>query len=147
MPLSAIDHALAAFHIKRLGHHCNRQNAELLGNLRHDGRRTGAGTTPHAGGDEQHIGTFDDFEDTIPIFHRGLPPDIRICAGTQAFRDIAANLQCRPNSGGVQCLRIRVGANKIDTFDAAVHHMRDSVAAAAAHTDDFDDRTLAVLIH
>ena len=83
----------------------------------------------------------------ITIFHRRLPADIRIGARTKTFGDIAANLQRRAHARALQCLRIRVGADEINTFDACLDHVRDGVATAAADADDFDDSALAMCIH
>ena len=42
-------HAPAAFERERLGDHRHRQDAHLLGQLRHHRRRAGAGAAAHAG--------------------------------------------------------------------------------------------------
>ena len=118
-----------------------------LGNLCDDRRRAGSGSATHAGRDEQHVRAFDHFVYTITVFHRRLATDIRIGAGTQAFRDVAANLQRGPYSRAFERLRVRIGADEIDTFDAGFNHVRYGVATAATDTDDFDDSALAVRIH
>ena len=44
-------------------------------------------------------------------------------------------------------LRVGVDADEIHTFDARGDHVRDGVAAAAAHADHLDHSALAVGIH
>jgi hypothetical protein len=44
-------------------------------------------------------------------------------------------------------VRISIRADKIDTFNAGVHHMRDGIAATASDADHFDDRALTMCIH
>ena len=55
MPWSASAQALVAFHLERLGHDGDREDAEFLGHLRDDRRRARAGAAAHAGGDEHHV--------------------------------------------------------------------------------------------
>ena len=45
-----------------------------LATLRDHGSCARAGAAAHAGGDEQHVAAFDEFDDAVAILHRGLPP-------------------------------------------------------------------------
>ena len=125
----------------------HRQNAHLLGDLGHDRCGTGAGTTTHAGRDEQHVGAFDYFLNPVAVFHRGLAADVGVGARAEALCDVAADLQARAHLDVLERLRIRVGADEIDAFDSGLDHVGHGVAAAPADPDDFDDSRLAVCIH
>ena len=146
MPRSAEPMALAAFHLERLRHDGDRQDAELLRDLRHDRSRARAGATAHAGGDEQHVRAFDHFDDAVAIFHRGLTAHFRIGARAQALGDVAADLQTDFHLGMFQRLRVGVDANEIHAFDPGLDHVRDGVAAAAAHADHLDHGALVFCI-
>ena len=83
----------------------------------------------------------------VAILHRRLTADIGIGPGTETFRNITADLQRRADAGAVQRLRIRVGANEIDSLNAGMHHVCNGVAATTTDTDHLDDGALAVGIH
>src|SRR5262249_27974681 len=138
--------ALAAFHVERLGYNCNRQDAELLRDLRDDRRRAGAGAAAHAGRDEQHVGAFDHLDDAIAVFHRCLTPDLRVGARAESLGDVAADLQAHLHLRVLERLRIGVDANEIYAFDPSGDHVRDRVAAAATDPDHFDYGTLVFCI-
>ncbi len=87
--------ALAAFHLEGPRDHRDREDAELLGDLRHHRRRARARAAAHAGGDEQHVAALDHLDDAIAIFHRGLPAHFRIGARAETLGDVAADLQRR----------------------------------------------------
>src|SRR5581483_2427437 len=140
-------HALAAFHVEGLGHDGHRENAELLGDLGDDRRRTRAGPAAHAGRDEQHVAALDELDDPVAILHRGLAPDLGVGTGTESFGDVAANLQRRLDLGMLQGLSVRVDAHEINAIDTARDHVRDGIAATAADTDHLDDGALAVRVH
>jgi hypothetical protein len=78
--------------------------------------------------------------DAFAVFQRGLTADFRIRARAQALGDVAAELQLQLGAAVLDRLRIGVGGDELHAFDAAVDHVRDRVAAAAAHADDLDDR-------
>ena len=86
---------LRTFHVEWLGHHRDGQNAQLLGDLRNDRCCARTRATTHAGGDEQHVGTFDQLDDAIAIFHRCLTADFRIGACAETLGDVAADLQAQ----------------------------------------------------
>ena len=139
--------ALVAFHLERPGDHRHRQDAELLRDLRHHGRRARAGAAAHAGGDEQHVAALDELDDAVAILHRRLTADFRVGAGAQALGDVAADLQCGAHLGVLERLRVGVDADEIHALEAGLHHVRDRVAAAAAHAHHLDDGALTVRVH
>jgi hypothetical protein len=83
----------------------------------------------------------------VPVFHRSLAADIRVGAGAESFRDVAADLQCDPHPRTVERLRIRIRADEVHALYTRMYHVRDGVPAAAADADDFYYRALAVRIH
>ena len=66
--------ALPSLEDERLGDDGDREDAELLGHLRDDGRGAGAGAAAEAGGDEDHVGALEHFLRSA----RG-PPGPRSC--------------------------------------------------------------------
>jgi hypothetical protein len=139
--------ALVAFHLERLGDDGDRQDAEFLGDLRDHGSGARAGAAAHARGDEQHVAAFDELDDAVAILHRGLAADFRVGAGAQALGDVAADLQRGAHLGVLERLRIGVDANEIHALEAGLDHVRDGIAAAAAHAQHLDDGTLTVRVH
>ena len=140
-------HALAALHRERLGDDRDGQDAEFLGDLRNDRRRTRARAAAHAGRDEQHVRAFDRLVNAVAILHGRLAADVGIGAGPEALGNIAADLQGRANARSLERLRIRVGTDEVNAFDARVYHVADRVTAAATDANDFDNCALAVRIH
>src|SRR5215471_13082128 len=134
--------ALVAFHVERLRDYGYRENAELLRDLCNDGCSTRARAAAHSGCDEQHVRAFDEFNDAIAIFHRGLSSDLRVRSGAQSFRDVASDLQTHFHFRVLDRLRIGIDASELDTFDARRQHMRDSIATAAADPDHFNHGAL-----
>ncbi len=139
--------ALAALHLKRTGHHRHREDAHFLGNLRHHRRGTGAGTTAHAGSDEQHVAALDELDDPVPILHRGLTAHFRVGTGAQTLGDVGADLQRGLHLRVLQGLRVSIDAHEVHAIDTRGDHVCNGVAAAAADSDHLDHSTLAVRIH
>ena len=65
------------------------------------------------------------------------PPLVTPAPRPWGFRHLAA----APFSDTFKCRSIRIGADKFNAFDIALDHVVDSITAAAANTDYFDDRT------
>jgi hypothetical protein len=96
----------------------------------------------HAGGDEDHVRAFDQLDDAVAVFHRRLAAHFRVRARAEALGDVGADLQARLHLRVLECLRVGVDADEVDALDARGDHVRDGVAAAAAHADDLDDCAL-----
>jgi len=139
--------ALVAFHLERAGHHRDGEDAELLRDLRNHGRGAGAGAPAHAGGDEQHVAALDQLDDPIAILHCRLTAHLGVGARAQALGDVAADLQRGAHLGVLERLRVGVDADEIDALETGLHHVRDRVAAAAAHAQHLDDGALTVRVH
>ena len=133
-------HAATAFKRERLGHHRYREDAHLLGELRHHRRRACTGTSTHARGDEHHIGTAQGVHDALAILERGLAADLRIRARAQTLGHVAAELQLQLGAAVLDRLRVGVGGDEFHAIDVAADHVCHGVAAAAAHANHLDDR-------
>ncbi len=140
-------HALAAFHLEWLRDHGHRQDAEFFGHLGNDGRGTRTRAAPHAGRNEKHVGTLDDFVNPVPVLHRCLPANFGIRSRAKSLGDIAADLQRNLHLCAFQGLRIGIGADEVDAFDSRLDHVFNGIAAAAADANHLDHSTLAVRVH
>ena len=89
-PLLGHPHTLGPFEGERPGHHGHRKNAQLLGDLGDDRCTAGTGTSPHAGCDEDHVGTVEQLSNPLTILHRRLTANFRIGSRTQSFGDLVA---------------------------------------------------------
>jgi hypothetical protein len=127
-------HAAPPFPVEGLGDHAHRENAHLLGHARDHRRGAGARAAAHAGGDEQHVRAFDRGTDVLDRVLRRMAL-FGLAAGAQA-----ADAELDGAMGGTarQGLRIGVGADELDAADAAIDHVFDGVAAAAADADHLD---------
>ncbi|CAI8797684.1 hypothetical protein EMIT043CA1_10187 [Pseudomonas brassicacearum] len=140
-------HTLAAFERERTSHHRNGEDPHFLGHFGDDRRRTSTGAAAHARGDEHHVGALQDFCDALTVFKSGLTTDFRVGAGAQAFGHASAQLQDGPRADGFQRLGISVGADEFNAFNVALDHVVDSVAAATADTDYFDNRASGDVVY
>src|SRR5690606_5766677 len=68
-------------------------------------------------------------------------------AGAQALGDAGAELQLELGAAVADRLGVGVGGDELNAVDAAVDHVRDRVAAAAAHADHLDDGVRGHLFH
>ena len=98
---------------------------------------------PKPGGDEDHVGALQQFDDAVGIFERRLPADLRVGACAQAVGDLGAELQFVRHLARGQRLQVRVHGVELHAFHAFRHHAGHGVAAAAAHADHFDPRAEA----
>ena len=128
-------HAAPPFPVEGLGDHAHRENAHLLGHTCDHGRSAGARAAAHAGRDEQHVRAFDRGTDVFDRVLRRMAAFFRLAA-----RSEAADAKLDGAVGGTarQGLRIGVGADELDAADAAIDHVFDGVAAAAADPDHLD---------
>src|SRR5690606_23343814 len=109
--------------------------------------RTGAGTTAHASGNEDHVGALQDLGDTLAIVHCGLATDFRIGACTQSLGNGGTQLQKGFHLNFLQRLGIGVGADEFHTFNVVAHHVVDGIAAASAYANHLNDCTLRGMIY
>ena len=129
-----------AFKRERLGHNSDRQHTHLARNFGDDRCRTGAGSATHAGGNKEHIGTLNQLRDAFTIFNCRLTTHVRVGTRTQALGDRATQLHGHFCLIAFQRLRVGIGANEFHACHTVADHVVDCIAAAAPHTDHFDDR-------
>ncbi len=132
---------------ERLRHHRDREDAELLGELRHDRGRAGAGAPAHARRQEQHVRAGDGFGDTLAVFQRRLTPDLGVGPRAQPLGDAAAQLQLQFRGIALERLGVGVGADELHPLHALLDHVVDRVAAAAADADHLDYGLLPLCVH
>src|SRR2546421_179376 len=77
-------------------------------------------------------------DDLVRVLQRRLPSDVRVGAGAESLRQLAADLQLDRRGTGPERLQIGVGDDELDAVETDLHHAVDGVAAAAADADDFD---------
>src|SRR5690606_10909303 len=73
------------------------------------------------------------------VLERGLAADLGVGARAQALGHAGAELQLQLGAVVLDRLRVGVGGDELHPVHAAVDHVVDGVAAAAAHADDLDD--------
>ena len=100
-------------------------------------RGAAAGAAAEAGGDEDHVRTFEDFDDLVGIFQGSLAADVGIGAGAQALGELGAELQLDGGLRKLQRLQIGIGGDEFDALELGADHAVDGVGAAAAHADYF----------
>ena len=111
---------------------------DAFGYLGNDGSRTGAGTTAHTGGDEEHLGVVGDgIADVVGFVEGGLTRTFGFVACTETK---VAQRNLVRDWAGIESLHIGVADDKIDTVDTLAVHVVDSVSAATANADNFDVR-------
>ena len=131
-------HPLFAFEVEGLCNDSDGQGAQVPRDLRHDGRRAGAGSAAHTGGDEYKIRAFQRRGNLFPALFRGTAAHLRNRAGAKALGQLFADLDLNLRSGLVQCLLVGVDGDEFDAAKACVHHPVDRVVSAAAASDDLD---------
>ena len=120
------------------------ERADLLRDLRDDGRATGAGAAALARGDEHHVGALQHLFDLLAVLLGGLLTDLGIGAGAEPARERAADVELHVGVGEQQRLRVGVDRDELDALQSRVDHPVDRVAATAADSDDLDHREIVL---
>ena len=131
-------HAAFAFKGKWLGDDGDGQSAHFAGERRDDRSRAGPSASAEAGGDKDHVCSFESFDDLVGIFQRGLASDFRIRARAQAVGELDAELNLDGSTRHAQRLQVSVCGDELNAFHAGVDHAVDGIAAAATNADDLD---------
>ena len=139
-------HALLALERERLGHYRHGQNAQFSGHFRENRRGARTCATAHAGRDEYHVRTRQNFRDLIAIFQSSLTTDFGVCTSTQPLGHAASHLQECLRAQIAQRLSIRIGTHKLDALNMAGDHVSHRIASATTHTDYLDDCVLGQAI-
>ena len=128
--------AATAFSLHRHGDDTHGEDAFVFGQLGHHGSGTCSSATTHTCGDEQHLGFIIEQGFNLVSAHLGgFATDVRVVAGTQfTLPKVNGGLHIALQQG----LMVSVAKDEIDTLYAFLHHVVDGIAAATAHTDDFN---------
>ncbi len=130
--------AQRALERERLRDDADGERADLPCALRDDGRRARARAAAHAGRDEYHVGAAQGLDDVVAALLGGLLADLRARAGAEAARELFTDLHALRRHRMEEGLGIRIDGDELHALHAKGDHAVDGVAAAAAHTDDFD---------
>ncbi len=131
-------HAVAAFEGERLGDHADRENAAFARMLGDDRGSTRAGAAAHAGGDEDHVRAIEVLGDLGARFLSSGHADLGVGARAQAHGDADTQLDAGVGARELQLLRVGVGDDELNAFQARLDHVVDGIAARAADTEDDD---------
>ena len=121
--------ALGTFEGERLGDHRHGQRAQLLGERRDHGRGAGSGAAAEARGDEDHVRAFQQIDDALGVFERGLASDGGIRARAQAVGDLGADGQLIRHRRRRKRLHVGIEDAELDAAEPFVQHARDGVAS------------------
>ena len=107
---------------------------DALGYFGHDRSGSGAGAAAHTGGDEEHLGVVrDGLANVVGVVDGGLAGTLGLTTGAEiAQRNLVGD------GRGIEGLDVGVANNEVDTLDALMEHVVDSVAATAADTNHLD---------
>ena len=131
----SLTHTAGPLKAKGLGDHAHSKNALFLGNVGHNGSRTGSGSAAHTGGNKHHIGALQHLGDLLAVFLGRLAAHFWISPGALAVGQLFADLNLVGGAGCFQRLLVRIYGNKLHTFGSSPHHAVDHIITAAAHTD------------
>ena len=115
-----------------------------MGDLRHNGSRTGAGAAAHTGGDEDHLRALEGICNLILALLGRTLADLRVCTCAAALGELGAQLHLGGSMVLGQRLLVGVHCDEFDALQAVADHAVDGVAAAAAYADDLDRRNVFV---
>jgi hypothetical protein len=114
------------------GNHGDGQSAALLGYLGDYRSGAGAGTTAHAGGYEDHVGSGNHFLEFVSGFFGRFLAKLVVTADAQSFGQFFTELNTDGRLGDSQRLGICVHGNEFHALDFFPDHPGNSVAATAA---------------
>jgi len=78
---------------------------------------------------------------------RGAEAGLRVRAGAEAVRQVAADVDLDVRLGCLQRLGVGVGRDELDAAQADIDHAADRVGPGATHADDLDDREVVTAVH
>ena len=133
-----LTHPVRTFKFKGLGHDADGQNALVMRQLSNDGGCARAGAAAHTGGDEDHVGVFQDLRNGVFGFLRGFLTDLRLRASAHAAGQLFADLNLVFAGGLVEVLLIGIDCDKFNARNAGRNHSVDNVIAGAADADHFN---------
>src|SRR5262249_22317394 len=116
------------------------EHAKLLGSAGDYGRGTSPCAASHSSGDEKEMDSIKMGADFVNRFFGSRGANIGLGASAKAFGDPHAQLYDAAGARRGKRLRIRVGDDEFDPFNAAFDHIVHSVAARTANPDDGNAR-------
>ena len=137
-------HLALALKGEGLGDDAHGQDAQIMGDLGHNGSRTGAGAAAHAGSDKDHLRALECICDLVLALLGSALADLRVCACAAALGQLGTQLHLGGSVVLGQSLLVRVHCDKFNALQAVADHAVDRVAAAAANTDHLDRRNVFV---
>ena len=141
--LLCLTHTVGALEAEGLGDNTHGEDAGLVGQISHDGSCAGAGAAAHTGGDEHHIGAFQDLGDGRAALLGGLLADLRLGACAHAAGQLLADLHLILADRLIQVLLIGVHGHKLHAVHTGTDHTVNNIIACTANTNDLDlDDTL-----
>src|SRR6266446_6335714 len=140
-----LQHATFAFKRERLGDDSNAERAQLACERSHYGRGAAARASAEAGGDENHVRTFERLDNFFRVFKSSFAADLRVGTRAQSLRQLRTELQLHRRLRQLQRLQIRIRRDELDALDFGPNHAINGIAAATAHTDNLDLRRLKFL--
>src|SRR5205807_7935451 len=133
-------HSAPAFELKWFRNYRDRKSPQFSGQRCDDWSAARARASAQTRSNENHVRTFEDFNDLVSIFECRLPAHFGIGAGAEAFGQSAAELNLNRRTRTLQRLQIGIGNDELDAFDAGVDHAIHRVGAAAANAHNFYTR-------
>ena len=95
---------------------------------------------PIAGGDEDHVGALQDGANLLLVLQGRLLPDLRFAPGAETSGDLGSQRNTKFRLRALQRLQVRIDGDELHIGEPRLNHTVDRVAAAAADTDDLNDR-------
>ena len=137
-----LTHALAALEQEGLGADPDGERTHVAGDLGNDRRRPRTGAATHAAGDEHEVRALEGVQHFVAVFLDRLAPDFGPRAGTEAARQLLADLDLDVGLVVEERLGIGIHRNELDSAYVLVDHAVESVATAPADADDLHPRVL-----
>ena len=139
-PLLRLHHPLLSFVGERGCDDPDRQDTQIFTDLGNNGCTSRAGAAAHARSDKGHFSIdLEDRFDLLQALLRRLPANVRICAGPQSLGEMGPELYLVGHTALSDRLRIGITDNEIHPFNVLAEHVVHCIAAAATHTNDFDN--------
>ena len=130
--------ATGALEVEGLGDDADGERAGRASMLGDDGRRSGAGATAHAGGDEDHVGAAHHLAQGIGALLGRALADLGTSARAQPFGQLVADADVDRSLAAHQRLGVGVDRDELDAVDTGIDHPVDGIAARSTDADDFD---------
>ena len=143
-PLKSLLRPARPFEGKRTGHNTDGQRTLFLRNARDHRGGTRSGSTTFTCGNEDHIRTLQGGFNLVTMILSRLPTYLRVGASPQATGRFAADVKLDVRVSEHKRLRVGVHGDELDSLEAIFNHAIDSVDAAAANANHFDDGEVVI---